>query len=96
MALCSRANSVCSIATPTHQLRDHPAVLDARSSASGSVPSSVEAELAVDAAAQAVLGGLVAAVDLRAVPPVGDLVDVGQRRRLAVLDAGSGRAGCGR
>ena len=87
MALCSRANSVCSIATPTHQLRIIP-LSSTPLAPSGRVPSSREPEVAVDAAPQAVLGGLVAAVDLRPVPPVGDLVDVRHRRRLADLAAG--------
>ena len=51
----------------------------------------VEPQLAVDAATQPVLRGLVAAVDLRAVPPVGHLVDERDRGLLA----GSCRVGSG-
>ena len=92
MALCSRAKSVCSIATPTHQLRIIPlSSTPLAPEREGAVVG--EAEVAVDAAPQAVLGGLVAAVELRAVPPVGDLVDVGHGRRLAGLP--TGRVGLG-
>ncbi len=70
-------------------------VLDAAWKSRGQRAVVVQPQLAVDAAAQPVLGLLVAAVDLGAVPPVRDLVDE-RDRHLVLGGAASGPAGCGR
>ena len=91
---CARARTACaaSPARPTSSARTPIARCRSRGRAAAS-PSSVDGHPAADVRAQRVLGLPVAAVDLRAVPPVRDLVEEGHRQ-LPV--GGRRRGGSGR
>ena len=88
IALCSRMKSECRSARPTQKLPATPGEVDVRLQLLRRQAPLVEAELAVLARAERVGEGLVAAVDLRAVPPVRV---VGDERRRPVSGRASGR-----
>ena len=75
MALCSRTKRVCSMREAHPPVAHEAGVLNARARVNRQRAVGIQPHLAEVVATQAVLSDLVAAVDLRAVPPVGDLVD---------------------